>query len=50
MLNIPNFEVEIQLISFQNDDQTIKWLPISQSQFLEYPHTITSSCKNANSL
>ena len=50
MLNIPNFEVEIQLISFQNDEQTNKYLPISQSEFLEYPQTMTSSCKNASNL
>jgi hypothetical protein len=50
MLNIPNFEVEIQLISFQNDDQTIKYMPISQSEFLEYPQTLSSSCKNARNL
>ena len=29
MLNIPNFEVEIQLINFQNYEQTIKYMPIS---------------------
>ena len=42
-----NFEVEIQLISLKNDEQTIECLAVSHKEFLEYPKKNDSSYKNA---
>jgi hypothetical protein len=44
---LQNFEIDIQLISLKNDEQTIECLAVSQSEFLEYPKKNDSSYKNA---